>query len=234
MVSLLTMLDDKKIFGIGLVALFGVILAWALGFYYAPVDRNQGEVYRIIFLHVPSAITTFVTAFLLLIFSILGFVKKSEAALRWSKATSEVGLIMTGLTLATGSIWGKPTWGVWWTWDARLTTTFILALLYSGWLLLYASMTPGRSRVTVCAVLGILIAADVPIIYKSVTWWRTLHQPPSMLRPGGATMDPEILNSIIAGLVTHMLYAGWMIWVRGQNLALRDELEGASYQQMRG
>jgi heme exporter protein C len=226
--------DDKKTFVLGAAALAAVALGWALAFLYAPVDRNQGEVYRIIFLHVPSAITTFTTAFALLVFSILGFIKKSESSLRWSKATSEVGLLMTLLTLATGSIWGKPTWGVWWTWDARLTTTFILALLYAGWLLLYTSLSPGRSRVTVCAVLGILIAADVPIIYKSVTWWRTLHQPPSMLRPGGATMDPEILNSIIYGLVATILYAAWMIWARGRNLALKDELEGASYQQMRG
>lgn len=228
------MLDDKKHFVSGVLVLFCIAIAWWLGFFYAPVDRNQGEVYRIIFLHVPSAITAFATAMLLLIFSIIGFVKKSESALRWSKATAEVGLLMTLLTLASGSIWGKPTWGVWWTWDARLTTTFILALLYAGWLLLYGSLTPGRSRVTVCAVLGILIAADVPVIYKSVTWWRTLHQPPSMLRPGGATMDPEILHSLIFGLVAQALYAGWMIWTRGKNLALRDELEGASFQQMRG
>lgn len=234
MVNLSMMLDDKKAFGLGVLGLLVVAFGWALAFAYAPMDRNQGEVYRIIYLHVPSAFAAFTTAFALLFFSLVGFFKKSESSLRWSKASAEVGLIFTGLTLATGSIWGKPTWGVWWTWDARLTTTFILALLYAGWLLLYSSLAPGRSRVTVCAVLGILIAADVPIIYKSVTWWRTLHQPPSMLRPGGATMDPEILYSLIYGIVAMLLYGAWMVWIRGQNLKLEEQLESASYQQMRG
>lgn len=228
------MLEDKKAYSLGLFGLIAVAFGWVLAFLYAPVDRNQGEVYRIIFLHVPSAFAAFAMAFALLLFSLLGFTKKSESSLRWSKASAEVGLIFTILTLATGSIWGKPTWGVWWTWDARLTTTFILALLYAGWLLLYSSLTPGRSRVTVCAVLGILIAADVPIIYKSVTWWRTLHQPPSMLRPGGATMDPEILYTLIYGIVATLLYASWMVWIRGRNLVLAEQLEAASYQQMRG
>lgn len=216
--------------GAGLVLL--VLLHWAAAFYYAPVDEHQGEVYRILFLHVPSAFTAFASSLALAVFSVIGLVKRSESSLAWAKATSEVGLLFTVLTLATGSIWGRPTWGTWWTWDARLTTTFLLALLYCGYLLLYSSMSAGPGRIRACAVLGILIFADVPIIYKSVTWWRTLHQPPSMIRPGGSTMEPEILWTLVAGIAILCLYAAWLVRLRGRNIRLADSLEAASFEQL--
>ena len=134
---------DGRAFALGAIGLFLVACVWAAAFLYAPIDANQGEVYRIMFLHVPSAFTAFASALVLFAYSILGLRKRREATLLWSRAVAEVGLLFTVLTLATGSIWGKPTWGTWWTWDARLTTTFMLSLLYAGWLLLYSSMAPG-------------------------------------------------------------------------------------------
>lgn len=226
--------QDKKSFMIGAGLFLLVVCQWLAGFFYAPVDAMQGEVYRIIFLHVPSAFTAFGSSLVLFILSLIGLRTKSEATNRWARATAEVGLMYTILTLATGSIWGRPTWGVWWTWDARLTTTLLLALLYAGYLLLHSAMAPGPGRVKVCAVLGILIFADVPIIYKSVTWWRTLHQPPSMLRADGPTMDPQILWTMVAGIFIMCFYAFWLGRQRGINLALADELEQASYAQLKG
>ena len=225
--------SDIKAWAWGVVALGIVVVGWLLGFFYAPVDANQGVVYRIIFLHAPSAIAAFTSSFALLIFSVLGLKNRAERTLSWARAVAEVGFLFTVLTLATGSIWGRPTWGTWWTWDARLTTTLILGLLYTGWLLLYSSMTPGPGRVRSCSVLGILIAADVPIIYQSVTWWRTLHQPQSVLRDGGASMDPEILHVFLVCLVATSLLALTLGWLRGKNLALKDELEQASFDQIR-
>jgi heme exporter protein C len=211
-----------------------VFLTWFLAFTYAPVDANQGEVYRIMFLHVPSAFTAFSASLVIFLISIIGFKSRSEESLLWARATAEVGLLFTILTLATGSIWGKPTWGTWWTWDARLTTTFLLAILYAGYLLLYQSMNPGPARVKVCGALGILIFVDVPIIYKSVTWWRTLHQPPSMLREGGATMDSDILRTLLLAIIAMIGVGAWLISQRGKNLKLRYELETASMAQIRG
>jgi heme exporter protein C len=218
---------------IGAVCVALLALSWALAFYYAPVDANQGVVYRIIFLHVPAAFTAFSSALLLFIFSVMGFKSRSETTLVWAKATAEVGLLFTILTLATGSIWGRPTWGTWWTWDARLTTTFLLSLLYAGYLLLYASMAPGAGRVRVCGALGILIFVDVPIIYQSVTWWRTLHQPPSMMRQGGSTMEPAILHTLLFCIVVMVLCGLWLVRQRGKNLKLLDELEAASFAQLK-
>ncbi len=225
--------EDLRDFVVGALALALMALVWLAGFLYAPVDANQGEVYRIIFLHVPSAFAAFASAFALLWFSVVGLRKRREQSLLWSRAICEVGLILTVLTLATGSIWGKPTWGTWWTWDARLTTTFMLALLFAGWLMLYSSMAPGPGRVRACAVLGILIAADVPVIYQSVNWWRTLHQPQSILRDGGSTMDPAILRTLLVGIVIQLVAGGVLAWIRGRNLALREEVERASFEQMR-
>lgn len=218
---------------VGVLCFVLLALSWALAFWYAPVDANQGVVYRIMFLHVPAAFTAFSSALLLFILSIMGFRSRSEGTLIWAKATAEVGLLFTVLTLATGSIWGRPTWGTWWTWDARLTTTFLLSLLYAGYLLLYSAMAPGPSRVRVCGALGILIFVDVPIIYQSVTWWRTLHQPPSMMRQGGSTMEPAILHTLLFCIGVMVLCGLWLVRQRGKNLALLDELEAASFAQMK-
>ncbi len=221
-------MQDKKQWLIGIFLGASLLFQWALGFLWAPVDQHQGEVYRIIFLHVPSAFTAFASSLLLALVSIWTLRKKSVASLHWGRAAAEVGLLFTILTLATGSIWGRPTWGTWWTWDARLTTTFLLALLYAGYLILYASLEHGTQRMKACAVLGILIFADVPVIYKSVTWWRTLHQPPSMMREGGSTMEPEILKTLLLGIAIMTLLAIWLISQRAKNLAFREELESSS------
>ena len=213
----------------GMILLVAVITHWLLAWFWVPVDAMQGEVYRIIYLHVPSAFSAFFSAGVLL-FSSLGSLRKGrEDLLVLSRAATEVGCVITILTLATGSIWGKPTWGTWWTWDARLTTTFLLALLYGGWLLLYHSLPSGSARVRGCAVLGIMIALDVPIIYKSVTWWRTLHQPQTILRPGGSsTMDGDMLTLLLSGIVLMVCVSVWLIAERRTNIKLQEELDEKS------
>ncbi|SMF29608.1 cytochrome c biogenesis protein CcsA [Pseudobacteriovorax antillogorgiicola] len=227
----MTQESDKKhlIAGIGVFALLAVSWVWALKF--TPPEEHMGEVYRIIYLHVPSAFAAFFSSFVLLVVSIWALVKKQSGAPLVAKASAEVGLIFTILTLATGSIWGRPTWGVWWDWDARLTTTLILALLYCGYLILYSSLHPGPQRNKICAALGILIAADVPIIYKSVTWWRTLHQPPTIMRRGDSTMAPEMLSALLFALAVMILVGGFLVYQRYKNLMISEELERLSYEQ---
>lgn len=206
-----------------------LLLFWVWALWFAPSERHQGEVYRIIYLHVPAAFAAFASSAVLLVFSIKGLRSRDEAPILWQKACAEVGLIFTVITLATGSIWGRPTWGTWWTWDARLTTTFLLALLYASWLMLYGSMAAGRTRSTVCSVLGILIFADVPIIYKSVTWWRTLHQPQSILRPGGSTVSSDILIPLVTGIFITIIIATVLMRQRVSNLKLREKVESSGF-----
>ena len=216
---------------IGLISGLAIAGVWFWALRLAPTETHQGEVYRIIYLHVPAAFAAFASSLVLLIFSIRGLRNKSDSVLNWQKACAEVGLIFTVITLATGSIWGKPTWGTWWTWDARLTTTFLLALLYSAWLLLHSSLSPGPGRTSACSVLGILIFADVPIIYKSVSWWRTLHQPQSILRPGGSTVSSEILVPLVTAIIISCIIAIWLMHRRTSNLKLKDELESLSFKE---
>jgi heme exporter protein C len=220
------MLDKSRISL--MIALCAMTVQWLFAWYWVPVDDAQGEIYRIIYLHVPAAFAAFTSAFVLAIASIMALRSKGGSNLDLSKAATEVGLIFTILTLATGSIWGKPTWGTWWTWDARLTTTFLLALMYGGWLLLHNAIPEGPSRVRSCSILGLMIAVDVPIIYKSVTWWRTLHQPQTILRRGGSTMDGDMLSVLLAGIGIMVIVCISMIFVRQKNIGLERELEQRS------
>ena len=224
--------SDKKWNALGLLWLFASLTVWSYALFVAPSEEHQGNIYRIIYVHVPSAFAAFFSSLMLCIQSVRSLVNRRESTLNLGRAWAEVGLIFTIITLATGSIWGKPTWGTWWTWDARLTTTFVLALLFAGYLLLHASIPAGEQRIRTCAVIGIIIFVDVPIIYKSVSWWRTLHQPPSMMREGGSTMSSEILMLILSGIVCNIIGSSWLARARWRNLCLQDELEQRSFAEL--
>ena len=226
---------DKIAFRLGSVSMLALVAAWLWALCFVTEELHQGNVYRVIYLHVPSAFCAFFCSFLLLLFSLASLrrsAKNSHWAL-WAKATAEVGLLFTVLTLITGSIWGKPTWGTWWTWDARLTTTFVLSLLYSAYLLLAVSLPEGALQKRACAVMGILIFTDVPIIYKSVSWWRTLHQPPSLSLAGSPAMDGEILTHLILSISLMILVCLWLVWQRCVNMRLQGDFEQKSLEYLR-
>jgi heme exporter protein C len=187
-------------------------------------DIHQGAVYKILYLHVPSAFCAFFCSFLIFVTSIIFFVKKSFKISLLQKSIADAGFLFTFLTLLTGSIWGKATWGVWWTWDARLTTTFILGLLYGGYLMLWALSEDHNRRAYVCSALGILIFIDVPIIYKSVTWWRTLHQPPSIVN-NATQMSTEILYPLLGCCLLLLTVSFWIMFLRYKNILLKEKLD---------
>jgi heme exporter protein C len=221
--------QDRLTYGLGLFVTIFAAFSWFYALTFAPSDAAQGEVYRILYFHVPSAFCAFISSAILLFFSLWTLFKRSPTSALWAKACAEVGLIFTVITLATGSIWGRPTWGVWWDWDARLTTTLILALLYAGYLIFTNSMAPGPQRDRMAAALGLIIAIDVPIIYKSVTWWRTLHQPPSLMRAGGSTMAPEMKSILLLCFFAMLFVAIWLLWFRAVNLKLQAKIEEQSH-----
>jgi len=215
----------------GLIGLVLVFIGWWYAFSFTPVDAQQGAVYRIIYIHVPAAASALGLCSLgLLVTSIWGLLKPSEKILQASRSWVEVGLIFTTITLLTGSIWGKSTWGTWWTWDARLTTTFLLAILLLAYLLLYNSLRQGKQRIRICSVLGILICVDVPIIYKSVSWWRTLHQPSSIIEQGGRTMDPAMYNALLLNIFLIAIFSTLLWMIRFKNLRLHDQMTQDSFE----
>jgi heme exporter protein C len=198
----------------GLVAAFG----------YAPRDAAQGNVQRIMYVHVPAVLTAYVAIAVVLVASIRYLWVRSAASDRVAAAAGELAVCFIGLTLVTGSIWGKPTWGTWWTWDARLTSAALLFVIYLGYLLLRSVVDDAERAATYAAVLGIVGALDVPIIHFSVQWWRTLHQPATILRPQAPTMDTAMLITLAVNLAAFVCTFAYLAIRRYRLLMLEAEV----------
>jgi len=179
----------------------------------SPADSVQGDLVRIMYVHVPSAWLAYLAFFVTFLGSIAYLVTRN---LRWDRiaaASAEIGVYFTGLAIALGMTWAKPTWGVWWTWDARLTLTAIMFFVYLGYLALRRTTDDPILRAGRASVLGVLGAIQIPIVHFSVIWWRTLHQPPSLVRPDGpAIQDPLMLAALIGGVLAFtVVYASLMV-----------------------
>jgi heme exporter protein C len=198
-----------KCLGIGAILVLGAGLA--LGLAVVPPDAVQGEVQRIMYLHVPSILTAYLAFFVVFCASILYLWRRDPRHDAVAVASAEVGVLFTGITLATGSIWGKSTWGVWWTWDARLTLTAILFLIYVGYLMMRSFAEDSQAAARYGAVLAILGFLDIPLNHFAVQWWRTLHQPSTLLRPGGPSIDPRMLTALLVNLAGLLFLYGFLL-----------------------
>ena len=190
-----------------------------------PADANQGDVQRIMYVHVPSAWLAYLAFFVTLVGGVLFLLRGDLRFDRAAAASAEIGLLLTGLTIASGAIWGKATWGKWWDWDPRLTTTAILFVIYAGYLLVRQSIVERRRRARLAAVFGIVGFVNVPIVHFSVLWWRGLHQPPTVLRPGQPTIEPVLLAALLASIVAFTLLYVWLLRKRIELESLRDRAE---------
>jgi len=181
------------------VAVVAVALALLFAFL-SPRDATQGDLARMFYVHVPSVIVAYL-AFVGTMVCAIGYLRTRNLRWdRWAGASAELGVVLLGLTLATGMIWAKPVWGVWWTWDARLTLTALLFFVYLGYLGVRRSIADPQMRAARSAVLGVVAVALIPIVHFSVTWWRTLHQPPTLLRPGEIQMDFPLVVAFVVSL----------------------------------
>ena len=161
---------------LGIFTLLFFVVAQALAVINSPADRDMGHLQKIMYVHVPSAWLAFVAFGLVLIASLLYLWKRDLDFDSFAASAAEVGTLFTALTIAQGSSWGRPTWGVWWTWDPRLTTTAILLLIFVGYVALRSFTDDDDRRARWSAAVGILGAINVPIVWFSVKWWRTIHQ----------------------------------------------------------
>ncbi len=194
-----------------------------LGLVVAPPDAVQGQVQRIMYLHVPSILTAYLAFFAVFVFSILYLWKRDLRFDAVAFSSAEIGVVFTGITLATGSIWGKSTWGVWWTWDARLTLTAILFTIYVGYLMLRSFAEDPQAGARYAAVLAVLGFLDIPLNHFAVYWWRTLHQPSSIIRPGGPSVAPAMLVPLAVNLAGLLLLYGYFLLERVRLERIRQQ-----------
>ncbi len=209
--------------GLGWLAGFFLVVGLVMGLYVAPRELTQGNVQRVMYLHVPTAWVAYLAFGIVFAASIAYLWKGRDGADRLAHASAEAGVMFTGVTIAAGSIWGKPTWGTWWTWDARLTSVAILFVMYVGYLLLRGMIEDHERAARYSAVLGIVAALDVPLIHFSVYWWRTLHQPPSVMRPGPITMPPPIMAALVVNLIAFTLLYAYFVAKRIGTLRREQE-----------
>jgi heme exporter protein C len=211
---------------LGWLTVAGLLAGLVMAFGVAPREVTQGNVQRIMYVHVPLIFASYLAFGVLALASIVYLVRREAAADRVAHASGEVGVMFVGLGIATGSIWGKPTWGTWWTWDARLTSVAILFVMYLGYLLLRGTIDDPERAARYCAVLGIVAALDIPLVHFSVYWWRTLHQPPSLMKPGGFTGSSSILWPLLVNLLAFILLYAYFVARRVR--LLRAEAEAAA------
>ena len=217
---------SRGIFGAITVTVIALGLYW--GLVHAPPDAFQGDVQRIMYLHLPSILTAYLSFFLVFVGSCLYLWKREKRDDNLAHSAAEIGVLFTALTIVEGSIWGKPTWGVWWTWDARLTLTAILLLVFVGYLMLRSLIEDEGRAATSAAVLGIIGFFDIPLIHMSVYWWRTLHQPPSILRPDKAPWEnvhPAMLTALAINFCGFLLLYFYLLSLRIRLGETRQQIE---------
>ena len=204
------------------VSMVGVLY---LVFLYAPTDRNLGLSQRIFYFHVSMAWVGFLAFFWVLVGSVGYLWKRSQKMDRLAYSSAEIGVVFTTLMLITGVLWAKPSWGVWWTWDPKLTTSLILWLIYVAYLMLRAYSPRGDQGARFAAVLGIIGFIDVPIIYLSVVWWRTVH-PPVVLGPvAEGSLEPSMRMVLMACTVAFTLLFAYLLMDRQALRRSEEEFE---------
>jgi heme exporter protein C len=177
-------------------------------------DAVQGELSRIMYVHVPSAWLAYFAFGVTLVASGMYLWKKDLKWDRRAAASAEIGVVFTGLAIALGMVWAKPTWGVWWTWDSRLTLTAIMFFVYLGYLALRRTTDDLVVRAKRSAILGIVAAVQIPLVHFSVVWWRGLHQAPSLIKPEGPEMDTAIVFALLFAVASFTVMYGAMMLKR--------------------
>jgi heme exporter protein C len=209
-----------------MVILAPIGLWWSLAV--APADYQQGDAYRIMFVHVPAAWMAMFTYLVVAGASAVGLIWRHPLAEVAGRAAAPIGACFTAIALATGSIWGQPMWGTWWVWDGRLTSVLILFFLYLGYIALHDAFDDPARGARASAILAIVGVVNIPIIKFSVDWWNTLHQPASILRMGGPSIDASMLWPLLLMAITFKLYFVAVLLLR-----MKAELAGRRLQNLR-
>ena len=196
------------------------------GFYVAPTDATQGEFYRIMFIHVPASILSMFLYLVMAGYAALGLIFNTRLSSMMASAIAPTGALFAFISLWTGALWGKPMWGAWWLWDARMTSELILLFLYLGFIALHASIDDPRRADRAAALLAIVGSVNVPIIYFSVRWWNTLHQG-STIKFSGTTMHNAMQQALLVMMLACWMYAMAVVLARVRSIILERERNNA-------
>lgn len=196
---------------IGTIALVGLAATVVYGLFVSPPDRLLGETIRIIYMHVPTVMAAYVAFIITAVSSAMYLWKRTEFWDLLGASSAEIGVLFFTVTIIDGALWGKVTWGVFWRWEPRLTTSAVLLLMYVGYLAVRSIPADARTRATRCAVIGLVAVVNIPIVHKAVDWWRGLHQGRTVL----ATIDPEMggtqLTAMYLALATGLVVFAWLL-----------------------
>jgi heme exporter protein C len=214
---------QRILYGLSLVAVLLLIRNLFVMLLELPDEVAQGAIYRIIFFHVPDAWTAFLGFFAAMVASILYLARKDLRYDAFAAAVTEVGLAFGAANLITGMIWGRVIWGIWWTWDPRLTSMLVGWLIYAGYLMLRGAIEEPTERAKMAAVLSIFAFADVPIIFFSIKWWRTQHPQPVVW--GGGSMDPAMLSMLFTNWIPLLLLGVIFLMVRMRQEQMLREMD---------
>jgi len=207
----------------GVLAVVLGIAGLGVGLLIAPTDHQQGDAYRIIFIHVPAAWMSMVIYVAMAFWAAIGLAFNARLAFMLANALAPTGALMTFIALWTGALWGKPTWGAWWVWDARLTSELILLFLYVGMLSLHAAIEDPRRADRAAGLLALVGVVNVPIIYFSVKWWNTLHQGASISFTKAPSMATPMLLGMLVMAMALWMYCIAVVLVRVRTLILERE-----------
>ena len=204
-----------------------VFLSYGLygGLVLSPSDYQQGDAFRILYVHVPCAFLSLFIYVLMAFYSILYLIWRIKIFDVFSVACAPIGALFTFLALATGSIWGKPMWGTWWIWDARLTSELILLFLYCGYIGLHNAIPDSKIAAKACAILAIVGVVDIPIIHFSVTWFQTLHQGATLSKLSAPSLAPQMLWPLLGMLLGFGFYFGAVACTRARSILLNREYD---------
>lgn len=198
----------RKIIDIAAIAL--VLGALYMAFIFAPEEQVMGAVQRIFYFHVASAWIAFFAFFVTFAFSLMFLIRQDFRFDDIAESSAEIGIMFCTIVLITGPIWARPIWGVWWTWDPRLTTTTILWFIYAGYIMLRKFIEEPDKRAKFAAAIGIIGFIDVPIVFFSIRWWRTIH--PNVVQKGGGGLAPDMLKTLMISLLAFsVLYLAMML-----------------------
>ncbi len=206
---------------ISAILILGIGLSWGLLF--APTDYKQGDVYRILYIHVPSAILGQSIFMFMAFCGFINVIWRAKISGMMLKSAAPIGVSFTLLALVTGSIWGKPTWGTWWVWDARLTSTLILFFIYAALIGLHSTIEDKTKADRAVSILSIVGLAIIPVIKKSVDWWQTLHQPSTFTITSSPSMSPDMYQPLLLCLVGFYLFFALLLTLNLRNEILERE-----------